>query len=201
MKDMKPRHLANLKSLVLTIMLAGLGPLLGSCSQTSDERTTYSAPSTPPPAEPEIDSAGPAVVASQGVGRGDDRPISKASSTDLSTLSARDVSGANGAGELACVFENEQGSSLLYAAGDVASQKRANGIVKVGTIVKTLSAPGGFDGILNSATFAGEDGTLRVLIGSTTRSNGESPARPATLTYEPANGESRTYSGLWTCGP
>lgn len=198
MNDRQPQHCANLKSLALTIMLAGLGPLLVSCSQTSDERTAHSTPSTPPPAEQGADHA---VAASQGVGRDDDGPFSKAFSTDLSTLSPGDVSEANGAGELACVFENEQGNSLLYAAGDVASQKRATGIVKVGNVLKTLSAPGGFDGILDSVVFAGEDETLRVLSSSMTRPNGESPARPATLTYEPANGESRTYSGLWTCGP
>jgi len=29
----------------------------------------------------------------------------------------------------------------------------------------------------------------------------ESPPRPATLTYQRADGASRVFQGLWTCGP
>lgn len=119
----------------------------------------------------------------------------------LSALSAGDIQTARLQGELVCAFA-EQGGTLLYASGDVASTERATGIVKIGDYVEPISAPGGFDGILRGATFAGRGTTVSVARTSDQPiGGGESPAHPATLTFQRADGASRVFTGNWTCGP
>ncbi|MFN3526990.1 MAG: hypothetical protein ACK4YU_12930 [Paracoccus sp. (in: a-proteobacteria)] len=119
----------------------------------------------------------------------------------LSALSAGDIQTARLQGELVCAFA-EQGRTLLYASGDVASTERATGIVKIGDYVEPISAPGGFDGILRGAIFAGRGTTVSVARTSDQPiGGGESPAHPATLTFQRADGASRVFTGNWTCGP
>lgn len=133
---------------------------------------------------------------------GDGRTIGgDGSAIRLSVLSGDDITAAKLEGELACAFSGRDGT-LLHAAGDVASAERAQGIVKVLDSVETVSAPGGFNGIAKGGTFAGRGKTVRVaLAGTAPGKGGESPASPATLTYERADGASRAYPGTWTCGP
>ena len=73
--------------------------------------------------------------------------------------------------------------------------------VKVGDYVERVGAPGGFDGILRGATFAGRGKTVVIEVTGAPIGSGESPPNPATLTYQRADGASRVFNGLWTCGP
>ncbi|MDV3455598.1 hypothetical protein RZN05_01275 [Sphingomonas sp. HF-S4] len=118
----------------------------------------------------------------------------------LSPLTEKDIAGAALAGELACSFGQGR-DTLLLAKGDVASKERAWGVIKVGGYVERVSAPGGFDGMLKGGTFAGKGTTLRLALTGPAAGGGESPPRPATLTYLRADGASRVFRGTWTCGP
>ena len=82
----------------------------------------------------------------------------------------------------------------------MASCAAAQGLVKVGTYVERIAAPGGFDGLVNGATFTGAGKTIRIALTGPATGGGESPAYPATLTYDRADGAKRVYAGTWTCG-
>lgn len=188
------------------ILFAGMA--LTACSQPKGEETNaanvesvtspavantsvenMSAPDRASPAAPRNDGG------SQTIG-GDGSPIV------LSTLSGSDIDSAQLPGELACSFERGGAGPILLAKGNVASQERAQGVVKVLDYVEQVSAAGGFNAIIGGATFQGKGKTIRIsLTGGPPASGEESPPRPATLTYERADGASRTFPGSWTCGP
>lgn len=119
----------------------------------------------------------------------------------LTPLSADEISGADLAGELGCSFSTANASILLIAKGAVASKDAAQGLVKVGDYVERVAAPGGFDAMLKGGVFSGAGKTLRVTITGPAIGGGESPPWPATMTYERADGASRTFEGRWHCGP
>ena len=165
---------------------AGVFFALLACSPPSEP------PAVAPPAaiEPAPEPAG---SSDQTVG-GDGSPIR------LEPLSAAEVREAELPGELACSFDTGSGP-LLIASGDVASRDPAMGIVKVGDYVERVAAPGGFDGMVKGAVFTGLGKTIRIAITGAPTAGGESPPSPATLTYQRADGASRTIPGQWTCGP
>jgi hypothetical protein len=123
------------------------------------------------------------------------------SAIQLSALSETDLKAEPLQGELSCGFSTEAGSSLLVAQGDVAAKSAAQGVVKVGDYVERIAAPGGFNGMLKGAVFTGAGKTIRIALTGPATGGGESPPRPATLTYERADGASRVFAGRWTCGP
>ncbi|MDF7774441.1 hypothetical protein P1X14_04215 [Sphingomonas sp. AOB5] len=121
----------------------------------------------------------------------------------LSTLTAVDIEGAKLDGELACSFATSTGvSPLLLAKGNAGTKDPSFGVVKVGDYVEAVSAPGGFNAMVRGATFAGKGKTVRIApTGAKVVGGGESPAVPATLTYDRADGAKRVIEGFWTCGP
>jgi len=123
------------------------------------------------------------------------------SAIQLSALSTADLEAETLAGELGCGFSTDAASPLLVAKGDVASKDAAVGLVKVGDYVERVAAPGGFDGMLKGAVFSGAGKTIRVALTGPPTGGGESPPRPATLTYQRADGASRVFAGRWECGP
>ena len=123
------------------------------------------------------------------------------SAIQLSALSETDLKAEPLQGELGCNFSAEPGSTLLVAQGDVGAKAAAQGVVKVGDYVERVVAPGGFNGMLKGAVFTGAGKTIRIALTGPATEGGESPPRPATLTYERADGASRTIAGRWTCGP
>lgn len=147
------------------------------------------AAAAPPAAQPAPDAP---TIETKG---GDGSPIV------LTPLSAREIADADLAGELGCSFSMANASTLLIAKGAVASKDAAQGVVKVGDYVERVAAPGGFDAMLKGGVFTGAGKTLRVAITGPAIGGGESPPRPATMTYERADGASRTFAGQWTCGP
>lgn len=150
---------------------------LAACSQP--------APPAPPPAQAQTETKG-----------GDGSQIV------LNPLSARNIEEVRLSGELSCAFATGAGERLLFASGAVASNEPAIGVVKVADYVERIFAPRGFDGMVQGATFSGQGKTIVIAI--TDRNPvgaGESPPHRATLTYQRADGASRTFGGLWTCGP
>ena len=104
-------------------------------------------------------------------------------------------------GELGCSFTTEEGEVLLIAMGNVASSDAAQGVVKVAGYVERVSAPGGFDGMTGSPTFSGKGKTVDIEVTGEPTEGGESPPRPATLTYDRADGAQRDWQGEWRCAP
>lgn len=119
----------------------------------------------------------------------------------LSGLSLADRQANRLEGELGCSFQAGAGDPLLTAMGFAASKDAAQGLVKVGDYVERVAAPGGFDGMVNGAAFVGQGKTVTVAISGPAAGGGESPAFPATLTYDRADGAKRVFAGTWTCGP
>jgi hypothetical protein len=164
---------------------------LAACSPEPEEvagppASAPEAPATPPPAAPEPDG--------QTVG-GDGSAI------DLQSLTSQDLAAETLSGELACNFASGDDRLLLVARGNVASDDPAFGVVKVSGYVERVAAPGGYDAMLDGGSFAGRGKTVVVEVTGPAQGGGESPPRPAALTYQRADGASRVFQGLWTCGP
>ena len=123
------------------------------------------------------------------------------SEIQLEALTARDIDQADLQGELACSFSADDAMPLLVAKGIVASDEPARGVVKVSGYVEPVYAPGGFNGITSDPTFTGQGKTIRIAVTGGAIGGGESPPRPATLTYQRADGASRVLQGRWQCGP
>ena len=119
----------------------------------------------------------------------------------MNALTEGDISGAGLSGELGCQFTTAGGEVLLLAKGNVDSSDAAQGVVKVAGYVERVSAPGGFDGMTDSPTFNGKGKTVRIEVTGEPTEGGESPPRPATLTYDRADGAQRDWQGEWRCGP
>lgn len=119
----------------------------------------------------------------------------------LASLSAEDIVGAALKGELGCSFSIGDAGPLLLAMGNVASKEPSRGVVKLGDYVEAVAAPGGFDAMLGGVQFSGAGKTIRIAVTGQATGTGESPAVPATLTYERADGARRSYAGQWQCGP
>jgi hypothetical protein len=160
----------------------------------AEVRTSAASPPNPAPAAAEPSAPAESPTASPTVG-GDGSAI------QLSPLASADLQAEPLQGELACSFATGDAAPLLFAQGNVASKEAAQGVVKVGNYVERVAAPGGFDGMLKGAVFTGAGKTIRITLTGPAIGGGESPPRPATLTYDRADGASRTIAGRWTCGP
>lgn len=171
---------------------------LAACS---DQKTQDQAAATPPPAvgsetrTPATPPPAPAAAPAAGQTVGGD-----GSEIQLSEVSFADMRANPTEGELGCSFAAD-GVRLLQAQGYVASRDAAQGLVKVTDSVERVAAPGGFDGMVNGATFAGAGKTIIIAVTGPATGGGESPPNPATLTYQRADGASRVFTGTWTCGP
>lgn len=192
--NLMPKSRTGLPSKVgaAALSLIVLVAISGCVAPLEDTNAGYTVTRPIPSAPPKPGNAGPAPTPTVG---GDGSAIR------LSSLSADDIQTARLAGELVCAFA-EHGRTLLYASGNASSTERASGLVKLGDYVEPVSAPGGFDGILRGATFAGRGTTIIVARSSDQPiGGGESPGHPATLTFQRADGASRALNGIWTCGP
>lgn len=119
----------------------------------------------------------------------------------LDALSPDDLQRAALPGELGCSFAAQDGAPLLVAMGVVASPQDAIGVVKASGAVERVTALGGYDAMIEGATFTGAGMTIRIAVTGPASGGGESPPRPATLTYDRTNGPRRSVEGSWSCGP
>lgn len=165
--------------------------LLAACSGKTEEagnKVDANAIASAAPGAPAVSSPGPTIG-------GDGSQII------LSGLTAIDLEDVKMPGELGCSFTDPRGVVLLLAKGDVASAEPSRGVVKVGTYVEDVAASGGYDGMIQGAIFSGKGKDVRIAVTGPAQGGGESPPRPATLTYDRADGGRRVFPGLWTCGP
>jgi len=191
-------HLANLRlargaryaSVALAPLFAALA--LAACSDPAGEAQS---PEAAAPATPVAPETAPQSGARRDTVGGDGSDIV------LNGLTGDEIDAAGLSGELACAFVGEGDQILLHAKGVVASSDPAQGVVKVGDYVERVGAPGGFDGMLRGASFTGQGKTVVIEVTGDPIGSGESPPNPATLTYQRADGASRVFNGLWTCGP
>jgi len=154
------------------------------------------APAPPPAPESPAAPAPPAAGAASGQTVGGD-----GSQIVLSPLSAAEVQAAGLPGELACTFVADEEGLLLVARGDVGTVEAARGVVKVGTVVETVAAPGGFNAMLRGTRFHGAGKTIEIVLTGPATGGGESPPSPARLAYDRADGARREFAGRWECGP
>lgn len=190
---LKPIAKALAVAMVSTMLLAACSPAENDAQVEADVPGV--APTPVAAGEMASQATTPAPVAAAGTIGGDGSDI------QLDLLTETDVSGAALAGELACSFSTGDAQPLLLAKGVVASDDPAQGIVKVAGYVEPVRAPGGFDGMTNNPTFTGQGKTILIQETGAAIGGGESPPRPATLTYQRADGASRTFEGRWQCGP
>ncbi len=172
--------------------------LLVACGREPTPDAGVEAAPVPPPQPTAV--APPVDGGSDGPAADSDTIGGDGSAIQLDPLDGQDVADAALPGELSCGFLRD-GASLLYAIGTVASEDPALGLVKVSGVVEQVRAPGGYDGILDNPTFTGRGMTLRIRTTGPAIGGGESPPRPATLTYQRADGASRSFEGQWQCGP
>lgn len=185
-------------------LLPAIVLLLAGCSAAEQANNAVTAnvhevpvESTVPPIEPADTVANqPANLTSANATIGGD-----GSQIELSGLGEADLKAETLAGELGCSFTATDKQPLLVAMGNVKSTDAAQGLVKVGSYVERIAAPGGYDAIAKGATFSGKGKTVRITLTGPAQGGGESPPRPATLTYDRADGAQRVYSGRWICGP
>lgn len=120
----------------------------------------------------------------------------------LLPLTSADIRAADLEGELACAFEQKRDAVLLIANGNAGRGSPVFGIWKAQGGVERVGNGGGFDGMVDGATFTGPGTTIHIRITDRTASKGtESPARAAQLVFNRADGASRTFPGWWRCGP
>lgn len=190
-----PRARALALALLSGVVLAACAPADSEAPASDAQAPAQDPPPVLAPTAAE-DPAEPAPPATGETVGGDGSQIT------LDGLTEGDLTGADLAGELACSFSAEAGAQpLLLAKGDVASKEPAQGVVKVAGYVEQVRAPGGFDGMLDQPTFTGQGKTIRIEQTGDAIGGGESPPRPATLTYLRADGASRSFEGQWQCGP
>ncbi|KPQ26924.1 hypothetical protein GA0071314_1077 [Halomonas sp. HL-93] len=191
-----PKRGANLAVTLLASLLAIT--LITGCSNPSSgtEEEAAQSSSTSPSAEAPNDSDKQESAVPSGQTQGGD-----GSEITLNALTEEDMSEANLPGELGCQFTTDNGEVLLIAMGNVGSSDAAQGVVKVAGYVERVSAPGGFNGITESPTFSGKGKTVHIEVTGEPTEGGESPPRPATLTYDRADGAQRDWKGEWRCGP
>ena len=182
------KRVSIVMAIVMTAVLLQVG-----CSPT-DNASTLAVSSSAGTPEPSNNARTPEPSVSATVG-GDGSDI------QLDALTESDLAGAELPGELACSFSTSDTSPILLAKGFVGSKEPAQGVVKVAGSVERVSAPGGFDEIEDDPTFMGQGKTIKIVVTGHPVGGGESPSRPATLTYERADGASRTLPGHWQCGP
>jgi hypothetical protein len=123
------------------------------------------------------------------------------SQIQLTGLTMADRQANNLQGELSCYFHTKDPDPLLVASGYSGIKEPAHGLVKVSGVVERIVAPGGWDAMVNGTTFNGQGKTIKVAITGKPTGGGESPAYPASLTYDRADGAKRVVEGAWTCGP
>lgn len=185
------RRLTTLR--IATALAAVSAVLLAGCSPSPPSSVAQDQAAAPTPEAQQDDVAEPSPV--RGTVGGDGSDI------QLDALSERDLREADLSGELACSFSVGGVAPILFATGIVASDEPAQGVVKVSGYVEPIRAPGGFDGMIDGATFTGQGKSIELVTTGEAIGGGESPPYPARLTYQRADGASRTFDGRWQCGP
>lgn len=124
------------------------------------------------------------------------------SAITLNTLKAEHVTSLTG--EQGCSFvDTNDGQTLLVAKGDVVPDERAFAVINHSGEIENLSTKdsGGYDGMVEGATFVGRGLTLRVTTDQERPGPTERVRHSASMLVQRADGASRTYRGNWTCGP
>ncbi len=184
----------------LRTSLIGLAVALAACSDPADQPVAVD-PTETPASVPPSPAPAPSVPESSAVEAAGATIGGDGSAIRLSALSSAEVADASLSGELGCSFSTREASPLLVAMGNVASPDPAFGLVKIGDSVERVAAPGGFDAMLDGATFSGRGTSISIALTGPATAGGESPARPATLTFDRADGAQRVFAGRWECGP
>jgi hypothetical protein len=147
-----------------------------------------------------VASPPPSVATQAPTKGGDGSPIS------LTGLTEADFSANPLEGELTCSFAADANAAPLLVARGFADDEagRAQALARIGSEPQRLMAlaPGGFDAMIVGGRFGGPGMTYTITLDrSEVTPGGESPANPARMLLQRADGAERTFAGTWTCGP
>ena len=195
----------------LTALALSAGLVMSACSPTSpeDEPVRTASPDNETAlADAQDEDLGTdtdALMPDDTAETGIDPVGSEAAAITLQPVRAEDVEGLRG--ELACAFNtSDSGETLLVARADVSEDARATAAVNNNGFGQQLFGEqlGGFSQIEpTGGTFAGE-GLVVVIDLNGDELDGpqtEQSRQSATMTVNRADGATRTYDGLWVCGP
>ena len=176
---------------------AALALVLPGC--TSEESPPSVAPTEAPTAAvaPPAPSARATVPPTKG---GDGSEIT------LVPLTDQDFAANPLEGELACSFATSESAAPILVARGFADDEagRSQALARIGDYPQRLMAmaPGGFDAMIVGGRFGGPGMTYTITLDRSEGSpGGESPANPARMLLQRADGAERTFPGTWTCGP
>jgi len=176
----------------LALAVPGCSP---EASPPSDQPTVTSLTPAQTPTPPPPSSAATAPPTKGGDG----------SAINLMELTEQDFAANPLEGELACSFAAHENAPLLVARGNADDEAgRSQALARIGSDVQRLMAlaPGGFDAMIVGARFGGPGMTYTITLDRSEASpGGESPANPARLLLQRADGAEQTIPGTWTCGP
>lgn len=185
---------------LVTVGFAAL--VLTACSQQKTEDQPAATPAAAvgdetrtPAVTPAVPAPVAAAPAAGGTIGGDGSQI------QLSDITLADQQAHPLKGELSCYFRDKAQALLLVGTGFSGVKEPGFGLVKVLDSVEQVVAPGGYDAMVNGTAFSGQGKTVTVAVTGPATGGGESPAYPATLTYDRADGAKRVFAGTWTCGP
>ena len=128
-----------------------------------------------------------------------------APSAPRAALTAEDIEGAQLAGELSCSFsERGMRAPVLVASADVNDAARPVGVLKLGPSTLRLESAdvGGFNAMVEGASFTSGDLTARVVVTSDEPlDDSEAPPLAAVLEIGSEALGSQRIEGQWACGP
>ena len=195
----------------LTALALSAGLVMSACSPTSpeDEPVRTASPDNETALadakDEDLGTDTDALMPDDTAETGIDPVGSEAAAITLQPVRAEDVEGLRG--ELACAFNtSDSDETLLVARADVSEDARATAAVNNNGFGQQLFGEqlGGFSQIEpTGGTFAGE-GLVVVIDLNGDELDGpqtEQSRQSATMTANRADGATRTYDGLWVCGP
>jgi len=119
----------------------------------------------------------------------------------LQAIGQNDIQGQL-TGELGCSFTVAD-EVLVVAMGNVDPNATSEALAKRAGATSELraTATGGYDGMVEGASFTGDGLTLAIETVQRSETGNEQVAYNARLTATQNDGATRTYDGMWTCGP
>ncbi len=119
----------------------------------------------------------------------------------LEAMGQNDIQGQL-TGELGCSFTVAD-DVLVVAMGNVDPNATSEALAKRAGVTSELqaTATGGYDGMVEGASFTGDGLTLAIETVQRSETGNEQVAYNARLTATQNDGASRSYDGMWTCGP
>lgn len=175
---------------------------LAACSPVGEEADDAAeADMTPPPGAVAVAPPVPVDIAGAPGGDLADDIAAGLPSIELAALEPQDLSGKL-EGELRCAFQDADGALLLIASANVGQSQPIAALVKVESVVETLTVgSGGYDRMVDGAAYSGNGLIATITPKGEDMTPGEGLTWRADLHLENARGDMLDLDGVWSCGP